>query len=63
MATQVQQQSVSDTATTWSADLPFAEFDVAQGALQAIGVGLSGDVAGMVAIENLQPMAANAGLR
>ncbi len=49
-----QQQAIPDSASDWSQTITFNQFDPSLGALQAIEVGLTADVAGAVAIESLE---------
>ncbi len=50
-----QTQTVSDSPTDWATTLAFQQFDPALGSLQAVGLLLTADIGGTVAIENLQP--------
>ena len=54
-----QQQTITDQASDWSQTLPFAQFDPASGTLDGIGVSLSGDILGSVAIESLEAAPSN----
>jgi len=56
--TVTQTQTLSDAPTDWTDTIGFQQFNPDQGTLQAIGVGVTGDVDGSVSIENLGPVTA-----
>jgi hypothetical protein len=53
--TVTQTQTLADKQTDWIDTIDFQQFNPNQGSLQAIGVGVTGDVDGSVSIENLGP--------
>ncbi|HEY8288900.1 MAG TPA: choice-of-anchor E domain-containing protein, partial [Acetobacteraceae bacterium] len=57
VATVLQQQTISDVTTGWTQTVSFARFDPSLGTLVDVRVGLTGDVTGNSAIENLGPVA------
>lgn len=51
-----QAQILADTETDWTDTIGFQQFEPKLGSLQALGAGVTADVAGAVSIENLGPV-------
>lgn len=54
-----QQQTIADTAGSWSQSLTFDQFDPSLGTLLNVNVCLAGDVTGSIDLENLEAASAN----